>query len=296
MNLKQSSYIIASLIIILCLIASSHSNKTRADEKMTAEEVVAKHLESIGSAEERASVKSRVIVGVSRYVRRGPGGGSTEGRAVLASENEKNMIGMKFGVPGYDIESVAFDGKDLTVGYIAPGVRSPLEQFFRNHESTFKHGLLGGALSSAWSLLSLDDKKAKLKYSGVKKIEGTSLHQMKYQPRKGSDLEVTLFFEADSFRHVRTEYSRVVSANIGPGGVDSSAAQRETRYKFVETFADFRKEGNLTLPHDYRIRLEISSIRAIDDEWNLTLTDFIFNQTINPTDFIVDVPLKKGDN
>jgi hypothetical protein len=296
MNLKQSSYIIASLIIGLCLIASSQTSRTQADEKMTAEQLVANHLESIGSVEDRASVKSRVIVGISKYVRRGPGGGSTEGRAVLASENEKNMIGMKFGVPGYDIESMGFDGKNLTVGYVAPGVRSPLEDFLRNHESTFKHGLLGGTLSSAWPLLNLDDQKAKLKYSGVKKIEGSNLHQLKYQPRKSSDLEISLFFAADSFRHVRTEYSRVVSANIGPGGVDSSASQRETRYKMVETFADFKKEGNLTLPHDYRIRLEISSIRAIDDEWNLTLADFIFNQAIDPNDFVVDVPLKKSDN
>lgn len=281
-------------VVCLCfLLTSYHADTILADEKLKPEEIVAKHLESIGSAEERAAVKSRLIVGVSRYVRRGPGGGSTEGRAVLASENEKNMLGMKFGVPGYDIESVGFDGKDLTVGYVAPGVRSPLASLFRNYESVFKHGLLGGTLSSSWPLLALDGERAKLRYSGIKKVDGTNLHQVKYQPRKGSDMEISLFFDTETFRHVRTEYSRVVAANIGTGGVDSSASQRETRYKLVETFGDFRKEANLMLPHDYKINLEISGNAEIRDEWTLTLTNFVFNQPIDPKDFVVDVSGKK---
>lgn len=286
-------YLVLSLIVSCCLLSLFPVVNVHADEKLKPEEIVAKHLESIGSPENRDSVKTRLIIGISKYVRHGPGGGSTEGRAVLASENEKYMLGMKFGVPGYDVESVAFDGKQLTVGYAAPGVRSVLETLFRNHESTFKHGLLAGTLSSSWALLSVNEDKARIKYSGLKKVDGASLHQLKYQPRKGSDLEITLFFDSTTFHHVRTEYTRVVSANIGTGGVDSSASQRETRYKLVETYADFRKEGNITLPHNYKIKLEISGASQIMDEWNLTLTDFVFNQPIDPKDFVVDTSVKK---
>lgn len=289
-------HLVLTLIIFCYLLSSLHDASVHADEKIKPEEIIAKHLESIGSPENRASVKTRLIIGVSRYVRRGPGGGATEGRAVLASENEKYMLGMKFGVPGYDVESVAFDGKELTVGYAAPGVRSVLESLFRNHESTFKHGLLAGTLSSSWPLLAMNDEKARIKYSGIKKVEGASLHQLKFQPRKGSDLEVSLFFDSATFHHVRTEYTRVVSANLGTGGVDSSASQRETRYKLVETFADFRKEGNLNLPHNYKIELEISGGSQILDEWTLTLTDFVFNRPIDPRDFVVDVSVKKSSN
>jgi hypothetical protein len=284
----KSRYLLLNLFVCCSLLASLYDPNVHADEKLKPEDIVAKHLEAIGSQEDRGSVKTRVIIGVSKYVRSGQGGGTTEGRAVLASENEKYMLGMKFGVPGYDVESVAFDGKDLTVGYVAPGVRSILENFLRNHESTFKQGLLAGTLSSSWPLLTHTDEKAKLKYAGLKKVDGASLHQLKYQPRKGSDLEVTLFFDSSTFHHVRTEYTRIVGANIGTFGVDSSASQRETRYKLVETFADFKKEGNLTLPHNYRIKLEISSNLEIRDEWTVTLTDFVFNQPIEPKDFMVD--------
>jgi hypothetical protein len=294
LKLIKYRYLLLGLLSWSFLLSSLPDTSVRADEKLKPEEIVAKHLDSIGSEADRASVKTRVILGVSKYVRHGPGGGSTEGRAVLASQDEKYMFGMKFGVPGYDIESVAFDGKGLTVGYVAPGVRSALESFFRNHESTFKHGLLAGTLSSSWQLLNMNEEKVRLKYSGTKKIEGTNVHQLKFQPRRGSDLEISLFFDSETFRHVRTEYTRVVSANIGTGGVDTSSNQRETRYKLVETFGDFRKEANLTLPHDYRIKLEITggSGREIIDEWTLTLKDFVFNQAIDPKDFVVDTAVK----
>ena len=281
-------YLLLNLFVCCCLLGSLYDSTVHADEKLKPEEIIAKHLESIGSPQDRASVKTRLILGISRYVRHGPGGGTTEGRAVLASENDKYMMGMKFGVPGYDVESVGFDGKDLTVGYIAPGKRSALQSLLRNHESTFKQGVLAGTLSSSWPLLALNDEKAKIKYAGLKKVDGVSLHQLKYQPRKGSDLEISLFFDSTTFQHVRTEYTRVVSANIGVG-VDNSASQKETRYKLVETFADFKKEGNITLPHDYRIKLQISGNLEILDEWTLTLKDFVFNQPIEPKDFVVDV-------
>jgi hypothetical protein len=285
----KSRPLVLALIVCCCLVASSYDPIVHADDKLRPEEVLAKHLEAIGSKEDRASVKTRVILGTSKYVRHGTGGGTAEGRVVLASENEKYMFGMKFGVPGYDVESVGFNGQQLTVGYVAPGKRSPLENLFRNYESTFKDGLLTGTLSSSWPLLAVNDEKAKLKYAGLKKVDGSSLHQLKYQPRKGFDLEVNLFFDSTTFHHVRTEYSRVVSANIGTGGVDSSAGQRETRYKLVETFADFRKEGNLTLPHDYKIELQIKGNAEIHDEWSVTLKDFVFNQPIEQKDFVVDI-------
>ena len=296
MKVNTYRFLVLSLIVWSFLLSSSINTSVRADEKLKPEEILAKHLDSIGSAEERALVKTRVILGVSKYVRRGPGGGQTEGRAVLASENEKYMFGMKFAVPGYDVESIGFDGKDLTVGWAAPGVRSLLEILFRNNESTFKHGLLSGTLTSSWPLLNLTDEKAKLKYSGTKKIDGANLHQVKYQPRKGSDMEVSLYFDAETFRHVRTEYTRVNSANIGSGGVDSSAGQTERRYKLVETFGDFRKEGSLTLPHTYAMKLEITggNSREVIDEWTLTLSDFVFNKPIDPKDFVVDTSVKSN--
>src|SRR5262245_46685706 len=82
-----------------------------ATEKMSPEEVVAKHLDSIGSAEARASVRSRFIVGSAQATFRGRGSGSSNGRSVLASEGVKNLVGMVFATPDYPSEKVGFDGQ-----------------------------------------------------------------------------------------------------------------------------------------------------------------------------------------
>jgi hypothetical protein len=97
-----------------------------------------------------------------------------------------------------------------------------------------------------------------------------------------------MYFDAETFHHVRTEYERSVIAQMG-GTPETSANQGETRYKLVEEFSDFKKEGGLTLPHAYRINLEITTPRAgaVKAQWDLTLSDFKFNQHLEPGSFDV---------
>jgi hypothetical protein len=292
MNKVRSHFqilLLASWLLTGVILTAPPTGAGGATEKMNPEEVVAKHLASIGSAEARASVRSRFIVGTAEGAFRGRGSGSTNGRAVLASEGVKNLVGMAFATPDYPGEKVGFDGQNLTVGYVRPGVRSSLGSFLLIHETVFKHGLIGGALSSAWPLLDLVNRDAKIEYAGDGKVGGKQMHKLRYRPRKGSELRVILFFDAETFRHVRTEYERVVDARMGASGVDSSASQRETRYQMVEEFAEFAQEGALTLPHLYKIQLSIESTNgSIFYHWTLDLKQFTFNRPIAPGDFNVN--------
>jgi hypothetical protein len=69
----------------------------------------------------------------------------------------------------------------------------------------------------------------------------------------------------------------------------ASVSLRETRYRVIEKFTDFRKEGSLTLPHTYRFELIIQSqggnMNVIAET---QLNKFSFNQTMANTDFVVD--------
>ena len=69
-------------IFVFALIFSLFTNLSAADEKLTADELVAKHLESIGSTEARAAVKSVTIIGNSKATFLGRGGGQAEGISV----------------------------------------------------------------------------------------------------------------------------------------------------------------------------------------------------------------------
>lgn len=200
---------IAITLLALSLLASSSTAPAAftAPEKetLTAGQVVAKHLEAVGAPETRASVTARVITGVVVANFRAPSVGQVPGRAVLFSQGDKHVVGMTFdGVANYPHDKFGFDGKDVSAGYLLPGRRSTLGEFLMMNKSVVKQGLLGGALSQAWPLYDLEAKKPKLEYSGLKKVGERPAHALKYMPRGGSDLNITLFFDADTFRHVRT--------------------------------------------------------------------------------------------
>ncbi len=293
------------LVTLVAITSAVLPNHVRAQEKLRPEEIVAKHLDSIAAAEMRASVKSRIAAGTVVAVLRAPGTAKYDGRAVLASDGKKNMIGMGFENAGQFQERFAFDGKEVTVGFARPGVRGYWGDFLMTHDNIVKEGLVGGTLSDAWPLLDSSDKKPKLEYRGIKKTGGKTLHELRYVPKGGSDLDISVFFDTETFQHVRTEYSRVISAGLGggragdrgrqigtgtaaSGAVDASGQQRPSRYKMVEEFSDFKKESGLTLPRLYKVVLEMDTRGGtLKVDWEFTLTDLAFNQKIPPATFIV---------
>ena len=282
----------AALACLLALAAASAMTPTRralADDKLKPEEIVAKHLEAVGAQLTRESITSRIISGIVVVNFRAPSVGQVPGRTVLFSQGEKNAVGMVFdGVPNYPHDKFGFDGDDVSTSFIRPGRRSTLGDFLVTNKSVVRQGLLGGALSQAWPLWNLESKKPKLESGGMKKVGDRLAYVVKYLPRGGSDLNISLYFDAETFQHVRTEYTRSLAAQMGTNP-EASARQRESRYRMVEDFSDFRKEGGLMLPHTYKLMLEGSlPAGSYKMDWELALTGFAFNQKIDPQAFDVD--------
>jgi len=274
----------------LFLINATTSTIVLAQDKMKLEDVVAKHLESIGTQASRAGVQSRVVVGTSRAVFKARNNaGAIEGRSVLASENNKVLFGMGFDNPDYIGEKFGFDGKKFTVGYLKPGLRSTLGSFILIHDNVFKEGLMGGTLSSAWPLLNLAERKVKLEYAGEEKIGQQSVHKLRYMPMKGSELQISLYFDTKTFQHVRTQYDRVAGARFSSGGVDNQAVMKASRYRMTEDFSDFKAEDKLNLPHIYKLQLEIENTNGNSiHKWEMNLSQFALNQAIDEKSFNVE--------
>jgi hypothetical protein len=278
------------LVVSLLPLTTDTTPVVSAADKMKAEDVVAKHLESIGSDEARSSVNNLIVAGTSRAVFNARNNASAiDGRVVIASEQNKVLYGMAFPAPNYTGEKFGFDGKKFTVGYLKPGIRSTLESFILTHDTIFKEGLMGGTLSSAWPLLNLTARKAKLEYAGTEKIGDRMVHKLKYSPNKGSDLEISLYFDTTTFQHVRTQYDRVAGAKLNSGGVDNQASAMAPRYRMTEDFSDFRQEGKLSLPHSYKLRLDIENTNGTSSHrWEAILDQFGFNQAIDAKSFNVE--------
>ena len=289
-----------SVAILACTLFCTVQAKP--DTKLTPAEVIAKHLESIGSAEARARVRGTQIKGTATVTVRLCGEGQVDGQVLIGSNGKMNLIDMNFDTAGYPYELLRFDGNALNVSQFRPGSRTCLGQFFVSHSDVFKEGLVGGTLTESWPLLNVPEKNPKLEYSGLKKTGDKQLHAIKYTPRKGSDLKITLFFEPETFRHVRTEYARVIYSTeqrkIGsaPGQLPSVSAQSApaARIEAYEVFSEFKEEAGLNLPHNYKFHLSIQSeLHPAVIDWNFDLKDFTFNAPLDPSAFKVGHEQKK---
>lgn len=278
---------------VFALIAIAATAFSISAQDLTAEQLVAKHRDSIGTKDVLAAVKNQMVVSDVRCVFQG----STavlNGKSLILSEGEISLWGMSFNSNDYPMERFGFDGKTVRIMKPLPSSsRSLLGEFLYSNTALLKGGLLGGTLSSSWALLT--ERKAKMSMEGKKTIDGKSAFVLSYSPKGGSDAIIKMYFDEKSFRHVRTEYTSVVSAAQGRT-VDTSASQSSTIFKVVETFADFAKAGDLTLPRTYKITYARSGSASSasnqgttrDVEFVFTVTNVNFNQELAADSFKID--------
>jgi hypothetical protein len=277
------------ILLAIALFSSWSFNGSQSafakDPDLTPEQVVAAHLKSIGSPEVLATIKNRGIGGDATVQFIQGGTGKMIGQSLIISDGSSLGVILKYGTVDYPGEQFAFNGSEVTVANISPGQRSPLGDFIYRYNIILKEGLFGGVLSTGWPLLDISKKKPSLKYDRAK-VDGRELHVLEYMSKAYmNDIKVKLFFDLETFRHVRTEYrlkvqgEQALQANdtiiegvsrASNTGAKTSPSTRnagildqveDSIYLLVETFDNFKelKSGkspdakSLTLPQSYTI-------------------------------------------
>lgn len=256
-------------------------------QKIKAEDVIAKHLDSIGTAEARAAARNMIVVGAGTSKYLSTADISSDGRIVIASEGPKFFLGINLTLTSnrFADELFTFDGENGGAAIPRQGRRSNLGTFVQANKMMIDQGLFGGELSIGWVMENISANKGKLAFAGIKKIDGNEMYALDYTRKGGGDIDVTLYFDKATFRHVRTEYKRMSSAGIGVRP-ETSSQYIETRFKIVEEFGDHRAEAGLMLPHSYRIFYSVSGQSGtVETEWKFALTEFATNQKFDPATF-----------
>jgi hypothetical protein len=100
-----------------------------------------------------------------------------------------------------------------------------------------------------------------------------------------------MFFDMNTFQHRRTEYYLTLHGALRSLGVSTgqgvSPEALANYMKFTEVFSDFRKEGQLTLPHKYTMDVQAPVYSNSESKYTLDLKEFIFNVPFDPASFIV---------
>jgi hypothetical protein len=214
--------------------------------------------------------------------------GRLSGEGTILSDGRKIRIEMSFGHPSYPSENHAFDGENLTVGIVKPNQRSNLSQFLLEHSFLVKEGLIGGTLTTGWCLLGIEQRKPRLNYKGLKKIEGKELHQLEYKARKGEkSMSVNLYFQPDTFRHVMSKYVFTIPALLGSSPEESSQL-RDRFFRVTEEFDDFHPIDGLSLPHLYRLIFSYEGqSQTYLTEYEIEAADILHNITVDEQAFRV---------
>src|SRR6185503_3421622 len=266
-------------VVMLYTLCSTASGQ---DKKLTIEELLARHLDSIGSAQARSQPRNRIVSGTVKLISHVGTAGNIDGKVAMASAGTKLRYSLTFPSATYPGEQLGYDGSKVLTGHLPSGQRSPLSLFLEQQSIMLKDGLLGGTLSTAWALLRVEQLKPKLDYRGLKKIDGRELHVVGYRAQKGTaDLVITIFFEPETFRHVRTLYEFKVPARIGVGPNESARFQ-EDYYQIIEDFDDFRAVDALMVPRKYRVQLNLQTSRGSNVfDWNIAVEQVLHNQALD---------------
>jgi hypothetical protein len=273
-------------IAVICLLLTSLSGITAAADTKP-EDIVAKHLDSIGTAEARAAIKSRAVQGSLRFKVLVGGAGEIAGSWGQVSEQHKSNFVMRFGTGDWRGEQFVFNGDKTSFAAATASHRpSVFGKFVSDQDFIIKEGLLGGELSTAWALQNLDPARVKLDYMGLKKIDGRELQGIQYLSKGNTDMTVKLYFDPETYRHVMTVYSVSFSPNMGRHVTDS-VNQQEIRYTIEERFSDFQTADGITLPRRYDLQytqeLASGSTRVYD--WDMTADKILNNIELAPGNF-----------
>lgn len=242
----------AAAAVLLVLLLAPPASLEGQEPKLTAAELVAKHLAAMGPAELRSAAKSRIAEGpVQMRILLG-GSATAWGQAGLVSEGRKALVSLRFTHPDYAGEHMVFDGETFHISRANPVSRSGFGEFVYRYNHILREGLVGGVLSTAWPLLDVDGKRPRLQYEGLKRMDGEPLHKLTYSARKGSgDVKIDLYFEPETFRHVRSVYVLIIHARLGRTALES-VREQETRLTLEERFSDFHVVDGLTLPTHWK--------------------------------------------
>jgi len=274
-------------ILVACLFSFAFAQDNKDSKnlpKLTADQIIAKHLASVGDAAAISAVKSRILVGVGEFTARAQGG-KVGGPAQLASDGNKFLLALIFNANNYPYEKIGYDGKDLTTSILPSGAFSPLSNFLKSNKFVLRYGLFGGVLSENWPLFRTD-KDLKFEAAGVSKLGDRSVYKIKVSGSGTGDAVISLFFDVENFHHVRTEYfyrvSQVTSPNPNSPTIGGTAP---SDYTLTEDFSNFTKVESLVLPLTYVVEYTSSAGRPFT--WTANFTQAYNNQPLEASSFKV---------
>ena len=246
----------------------------QVDQKLTGDEIISKHLAAVGGREALAKFKTRVAVGTVRM--------ESEPEARFAVMSEPNKLSVFYGFRDFDLRMV-YDGK---TAWVRPAMPRQVANLTDKYQQMLASGLMFNSMSLYNLIESSHPGELKFEAKGLKKVDGKPAYVVQLKPAKGS--AARLFFDAESFMWIRTEYgSASVSKEIGgfTNDIVNQGGSETTVDFYIET-SDFREVDGVKLPFKF-VQVLTSPIlrqKAIDTISG-SIREYLHNGNIDPKMF-----------
>lgn len=260
-------------------------------DKLSAEEILARHLKSFGTTAAIEKSRDRMAVGSAEFafvqtlVK-------ASGKAKLSSNGKDLSLFSTFDSPDYPSERIGvFEGK-ITIPHNEQSFWSPLGAFLACYDKMLTARLFGGSIFSTWPIYNNNLNGARIESDGKKKIGDRDAWVVKITPKGGMypSSYIKLYFDAQEFRHIRTVYRQ---DNTDNGGSACAMGDRILRFRglpaewvtgqqsfmgatLTEDFADFRPDAaEIELPHKYFIHLILETgNRTQEYKWVFSFDEY----------------------
>lgn len=257
----------ASLVVVLMICAAAVFALAQ-DKNLSAEEILARHLRSFGSAEAIAKSQNRMAIGSVQASNFSPPR-VVSGKAELSSNGVDFRLIAIFDNAGYPMERIGLFDNKVTIR-LDQARQSPLDDFLSFFDKPLIARVFGGSILSTWALYKNNPDDVQVEVDGKRKLGDREAWVIKMRPKNGlgTGTYIKLYFDAKDFRHMRTVY-QVEDGNLG---IPRGASSRALNYRgatVIEDFEDFRSDADgITLPHKYSVLLSANA----EDVYKLVVT------------------------
>jgi len=224
---------ILSIICVLFIVTAS----VPAQEKLTADQIVEKHLAAVGGRAAMAKFKTRVAVGTIKREN------EVAGQMAVMSEYP-NRLSIFYGFRDFDLQMI-YDGNKA---FFRPALRRDLAPLADKYQEMLASGLMLNSISLYNLIANSPAGELKFESKGTKKVAGKPAYVVQIKTSGGTQMK--LYFDSENFMWVRTDYgSTSVARQMGTFTNDVvNQGGTETTFDFYVETSDFRDVNGVKLP------------------------------------------------